>query len=166
MPIGPVLYLVRRLEAAGCVVIEEDFETTRVNGLSQWIGDHPVILINSRPPTDRRRLIFAHELDHLSLHSSIATADMEEEANAFAAEFLMSEHVIRPELRNLSLGKLIDLKHERGVSMQAIFERAYRLGLVTSHDGADFYRSLNSRGWKKREPASDELPIERTELAQ
>jgi len=48
MPIGPVMHLMRWLEAAGCVVIEEDFETTRVDGLSQWIGDHPVILINSR----------------------------------------------------------------------------------------------------------------------
>lgn len=168
MPIGPVLHLIRWLEAAGCVVIEEDFGTARVDGLSQWIGDHPVILLNSGLPADRKRLTLAHELGHLCLHSSIATAaaGMEEEANAFAAEFLMPEHVIRPELRNLSLGKLIDLKREWGVSMQAIFERAYRLGLVKSHDRADFYRSLNSRGWKVREPASDELPAERAELAQ
>ena len=166
MPIGPVLHLIRWLEAAGCIVIEEDFGTTRVDGLSQWIGDHPVILINGRLLTDRKRLTLAHELGHLSLHSSIATADMEEEANAFAAEFLMPEHVIRPELRNLSLGKLIDLKREWGVSMQAIFERAYRLGLVKLSDRADFYRSLNSRGWKVREPASDELPVEHAEMAQ
>ncbi len=166
MPIGPVLHLIRWLEAAGCIIIEEDFGTTRVDGLSQWIGDHPVILINSGLVTDRKRLTLAHELGHLCLHSSIATADMEEGANAFAAEFLMPEHVIRPELRNLSLGKLIDLKREWGVSMQAIFERAYRLGLVKPSDRAEFYKSLNSRGWKVREPASDELPIERAELAQ
>lgn len=166
MPIGPVLRLIRWLEAAGCVVIEEDFGTTRVDGLSQWIGDHPVILVNSGLVADRKRLTLAHELGHLCLHSSVATADMEEEANAFAAEFLMPEHVIRPELRGLSLGKLIDLKREWAVSMQAIFERAYRLGLVKSSDRADFYRSLNSRGWKVREPVSDELVIERAELAQ
>jgi Zn-dependent peptidase ImmA (M78 family) len=88
---------------------------------------------------------------------------MEEEANAFAAGFLMPEHVIRPELRNLSLGKLIELKREWGVSMQAIFDRAYRLGLVKPSDRAEFYKPLNSRGWKIREPASDELPIERAE---
>jgi Zn-dependent peptidase ImmA (M78 family) len=50
--------------------------------------------------------------------------------------------------------------------MQAIFERAYRFGLVKASDRVDFYRSLNSRGWKVREPVSDELPIERAELAQ
>lgn len=166
MPIGPVLHLVRWLEAAGCFIIEEDFGTIRVDGLSQWIGDHPVVLINNRLPTDRKRLTLAHELGHLCLHSSTATADMEEEANAFAAEFLMPEHVIRPELRNLSLGKLIDVKREWGVSMQAIFERAYRLGLVKPSDRADFYKSLNARGWKVHEPASDELPVERAELVQ
>ncbi|MBV9011676.1 MAG: XRE family transcriptional regulator [Pseudonocardiales bacterium] len=166
MPIGPVLHLIRWLEAAGCVIIEEDFGTTRVDGLSQWVGDHPIILTNSGLGADRKRLTLAHELGHLCLHSSTATADVEGEANAFAAEFLMPEHVIRPELRNLSLGKLIDLKREWGVSMQAIFERAYCLGLVKSCDRMDFYRSLSSRGWKVREPASDELPIEHPELAQ
>jgi Zn-dependent peptidase ImmA (M78 family) len=119
MPIGPVLHLIRWLEAAGCIVIEEDFGTIRVDGLSQWIGDHPVILINRRLLTDRKRLTLAHELGHLSLHSSIAT-----------------------------------------------FERAYRLGLVKLSGRADFYRSLNSRGWKVREPVSDELPVEHAEMAQ
>jgi Zn-dependent peptidase ImmA (M78 family)/DNA-binding XRE family transcriptional regulator len=166
MPIGPVWHLIRWLEAGGCVIIEEDFGTTRVDGLSQWIGDHPVILINSGLCADRKRLTLAHELGHLCLHSSTATADMEEEANAFAAEFLMPEHVIRPELRNLGLGKLIDLKREWGVSMQAILERAHRLGLVKAHDRMDFCRSLNSRGWKVCEPVSDELPIEHPELTQ
>ncbi|MGH8350292.1 MAG: helix-turn-helix domain-containing protein, partial [Pseudomonas sp.] len=35
MPIGPVMHLIRWFEAAGCLVIEEDFGTTRVDGLSQ-----------------------------------------------------------------------------------------------------------------------------------
>ncbi|MGH3763554.1 MAG: ImmA/IrrE family metallo-endopeptidase [Pseudonocardiaceae bacterium] len=62
MPIGSVSHLIRWLEAAGCLVIEEDFGTTRVDGLSQWIGDHPVILINSGLLADRKRLTLAHEL--------------------------------------------------------------------------------------------------------
>jgi hypothetical protein len=50
--------------------------------------------------------------------------------------------------------------------MQAIFERTYRLGFVKLSERTDFYKSLNSRGWKACEPVSDELPIERAELAQ
>ena len=114
MPIGPVRGLVRWLEAAGCLVIEEDFGTTHVDGLSQWIDDHPIVLLNSAAPTDRKRLTVAHELGHLTLHSRDISDDVEGDANAFAAEFLMPSETIRPQLRKLTTGRLHDLKH-RGV---------------------------------------------------
>lgn len=69
MPIGPVRSLIRWLEATGCLVIEEDFGTTRVDGMCHWVDDHPVILLNCAAPTDRKRLTLAHELGHLVLHS-------------------------------------------------------------------------------------------------
>ncbi|WP_200902290.1 MULTISPECIES: ImmA/IrrE family metallo-endopeptidase [Protofrankia] len=112
MPIGPVCSLVRWLEAAGCVVVEEDFGTSRVDGLSQWIDEHPIIMVNLRVPTDRKRLTLAHELGHLCLHSAEVSEDMESEANSFAAEFLMPAEVIAPQLRRITLGKLHDLKRE------------------------------------------------------
>ena len=120
------------LEAAGCLIIAEDLGTSRVDGLSQWIDDYPIIMVNSSAPTDRFRLTVAHELGHMVLHSAFpALNDMESEANAFAAEFLMPEDVIRPQLRNLKIGRLLDLKREYGVSMQALVERAYHLSLLS-----------------------------------
>jgi len=54
------------------------------------------------------------------LHAAaMSVDDVEAEANAFAAEFLMPAEVVRPSLRNLKIGRLIDLKCEYGVSMQA-----------------------------------------------
>ncbi len=97
-----------------------DFGTRRVDGLSQWVGDHPVILFDDAAPPDRVRLTLAHELGHLVLHAAaMSVDDVEAEANAFAAEFLMPAEVVRPSLRNLKIGRLIDLKCEYGVSMQA-----------------------------------------------
>lgn len=165
MPIGPVKNLIRWVEAAGIIVVEEDFGTHRIDGMSQWAGEHAVIVLNGVIPVDRKRLTVAHELGHLVLHSTYVDADVEEQANAFAAEFLMPQHVIEPELSNLTLGKLSDMKLEWGVSMQAIFERAYRMGKVSSDDRQRFYRQLNSRGWKAREPGSDLIPAETPELA-
>jgi Zn-dependent peptidase ImmA (M78 family) len=133
--------------------------------MSQWAGDHAVIILNSALPTDRKRLTLAHELGHLVLHNQYMDADMEEQANQFAAEFLLPAHVIAPQLTNLTLGKLSDLKAEWGVSMQAIFERAYRMGKVSAEERQRFYRQMNSRGWKTREPGSDLLTPERPELA-
>lgn len=165
MPIGPVRNLTRWVESAGVIVIEEDFGTHRIDGMSQWAGEHAVIILNRSLPVDRKRLTIAHELGHLVLHSRYIDADVEDQANQFAAEFLMPAHVIGPQLSNLSIGKLNDLKREWVVSMQALFERAYRMGKVTSEDRTSFYRKMNSRGWKTREPGSDLLPVEAPELA-
>lgn len=165
MPIGPVRNLMRWVESAGILIIAEDFGTHRIDGMSQWAGDHAVIILNSALPTDRKRLTIAHELGHLVLHTNYVDIDVEEQANQFAAEYLMPEHVIAPQLTNLTLGKLADLKVEWGASMQAIFERAYRLGKTTAQERQKFYRQMNSRGWKTREPNSDLLPPETPELA-
>ncbi|OIN80243.1 XRE family transcriptional regulator [Mycobacterium malmoense] len=164
MPMGPVVNLTRWMEAAGCLVFEEDFGTQRIDGLSQWVDDHPVILINANSAPDRRRLTKAHELGHLVLHSNVPTEGMEDEANRFAAEFLMPADEIRHELRRLDLGKLRDLKREWGVSMQALLERAYRMGLVTPDARTKFYKMMNARGWKTNEPDVEFIPVEKPAL--
>lgn len=164
MPLGPVVNLTRWLEGAGVLVFEEDFGTHRIDGLSQWVGDHPVMLINANAPPDRKRLTKAHELGHLVLHSNIATEDMEGEANRFAAELLMPLDEIRPELRKVDLGTLAALKREWGVSMQALLERAYGLKAVTAEERTRFYKMMNARGWKTNEPGSEFLPSERPEF--
>jgi Zn-dependent peptidase ImmA (M78 family)/DNA-binding XRE family transcriptional regulator len=168
MPSGPVRDLVGWLESAGCVVVAEDFGSMtgggRVDGLSQWADDSPVMLVNDRAPTDRLRLTLAHELGHVCLHSDELGGDPEQEANAFAAEFLMPADVIRSELRNLDLGKLHQLKRCWGVSMQALIERAHRLGTVSAGRRTNLYKALSARGWRTREPLSDELSPERPRL--
>ncbi|SFQ64144.1 Zn-dependent peptidase ImmA, M78 family [Amycolatopsis arida] len=164
MPVGPVRNLTRWLEAAGCVVLEENFGTSRIDGMSQWIDDHPIMLINNAVPTDRKRLTLAHELGHLVLHNGLATDDPEREANEFAAELLMPGHVIKPDLCPATIGRLRDLKRVWGVSMQALYERAYSLDMVTSTERATFYRSMNARGWKTMEPDSDLLAPETPQL--
>jgi Zn-dependent peptidase ImmA (M78 family) len=165
MPIGPVRSLIAWLEAAGCLVLVEDFGTSRVDGLSQWVDDHPVILLNARAPVDRRTLTGAHELGHLALHSADATLSMEDEANAFASEFLLPAEVIRPQLRNLTLGRLHDLKREWRVSMQALIERAHHLGVLSGAKRTSLYKAISARGWRIREPVSDELPPDEPSLA-
>jgi len=170
MPSGPVRDLIGWLESAGCVVIAEDFGSMtgggRVDGLSQWVADWPVMLVNSRAPTDRLRLTLAHELGHVCLHGDELGGDPEEEANAFAAEFLMPTDSIRSELRNLSMGRLRGLKRHWGVSMQALIERGYRLGTLSARQRTGLYKTLSARGWRTIEPLSNELSPERPQLAE
>lgn len=166
MPIGAVRNLTRWVESAGVIVVEQDFGTHRMDGLSQWASDYPVVMINSALPADRKRLTLAHELGHLVLHNTYIDADVEAQANEFAAELLMPAHIIESEFRNLTPAKLLAMKQVWGVSMQAIYERAYRMGKVSTGDRQRFYRSMNARGWKVNEPGSDRIPPETPELAQ
>lgn len=166
LPLGPVRNLVSWMESAGIIVIEKDFGSSKVDGLSQWAGDHPVIIVNSIAPTDRKRLTLAHELGHLVMHMHAVGDDLEDEANAFAAAFLMPEETIKPDLRSLKLGKLVDLKREWGVSMSALVERAFQLGTMLKDERTKFYRDLSRRGWRTHEPASDELAPERPRMTE
>jgi len=164
MPSGPVRALTQWIEAAGCVVIQEDFRSAGVDGLSHWIDEIPIIMLNSTAPTDRQRLTLAHEIAHLCLHSQDVTEDMEAQAGRFAAEFLMPAEAIRPELRNLTLGKLLDLKREWEVSVQALIERAWDIKMISAVERTRFYKALSARGWRVREPLSDEMVGESSEL--
>ncbi len=165
MPIGPVRNLTRWIESAGVIVIEEHLGTKRIDGLSQWASDYPVVLLNADLANDRKRWTLAHELAHLVLHSNYVDPDVETQADAFAAEFLMPHHVIEPDLHDLTPSRLIALKKHWGVSMAAIFEHAYRRGKVTAADRQRFYRTMNARGWRRNEPAADAITNETPELA-
>jgi Zn-dependent peptidase ImmA (M78 family) len=90
---------------------------------------------------------------------------MEQQANTFAAEFLMPADVIRPQLRNMKVGQIIDLKRVWGVSMAALVERAFGLAMMTKEQRTSFYKMLSARGWRVSEPASEEIPREEPQLA-
>ena len=95
------------------------------------------------------------------MHSSTHEPEAEEQANQFAAEFLMPEQHIKGELeKSVSVRNLMRLKMIYGVSMQALFERAYQLEIVTQTDRTNFYKMMAKRGWRKNEPQSDALPKE------
>lgn len=164
MPSGPVTNVVRWMEAAGIFVMERTLGTVRLDGLSQRRGATSLVLLNNAPPVDRRRWTLAHELGHLVMHADYADTDMEKQANAFAAEFLMPEAAISPYLRNPTLGSLQALKQEWRVSMQALIQRATSLGRVTRSQQTSLYKQLGNRGWRTREPGSVTLSEEHPQL--
>ena len=82
------------------------------------------------------------------------SADIENEANRFAAEFMMPEKEIGPHLRGLSIQKLAAMKPVWKMSMAAILKRSYDLGKTS----VSMYRKLNTQiskyGFKTAEPVS------------
>jgi Zn-dependent peptidase ImmA (M78 family)/transcriptional regulator with XRE-family HTH domain len=165
LPSGPVKNIMSIIEGAGIIVIKSDFGTRLLDGFT--ISDNfnpPVIYINKDLPGDRQRFTLAHEVAHLIMHSYM-TENMEKEADIFAAEFLMPEVEIKPDLISLTLQKLATLKKKWLVSMGALLYRAKDLF------GADFtnqydylVKQMSRLGYRLREPSELDVPFEEPAL--
>lgn len=156
LPRGPIVNIARTIERAGGIVVQMDFETTKIDAISQWTpGLPPLFFVNAAIPGDRARFSLAHEIGHILLHR-YPVAELELEADQFAAEFLMPEEDIKRDLRNISLGKLIQLKTIWKTSMQALLRRAYDLGRIGESYYRKRYTEIGQSGYRKKEP--NELP--------
>lgn len=154
LPSGPIDNLTEAVENAGVIVIQLDFGTRLLDAMSFRIpGLPPLIFMNSAVPGDRYRFSLAHELAHLVLHNApMDDDDMEDQANKFAAEFLLPANEVRPHLKYPSLGKLGRVKTFWKVSIKALIYNAFQLKLITPSQ----YRGLNvnysKAGYSKGEP--------------
>jgi Zn-dependent peptidase ImmA (M78 family)/transcriptional regulator with XRE-family HTH domain len=160
---GPIRSMIELIEDAGGIIVSMDFGTRQADAVSEWIpGFPPIFLINSAEEVtgDRLRLTLAHEVAHALLHAYPNPA-MEEQANEFAAEFMMPRREIKASLYNLTLIKLAQLKRIWKVSMAALIQRAHELKTITDNQRRYLFMALSKRGQRLREPIETDIPIER-----
>ena len=83
---------------------------------------------------------------------TVPTPNAEKEADRFAAEFLMPEHEVAHDLKEITIAKAANLKLKWRVSMQALIRRARDIRAI----GDARYKSLCVRisqlGYQKNEP--------------
>lgn len=160
---GKIPNLANLLEANGIIVFPFDFETDKIDGLSVITSmGYKIIFSNSSMPEDRKRFSLAHELGHLVMHFDTAPQfeeTVEEEANRFAAEFLLPTEEIVKELSYLNFEKLGMLKKKWNVSMRAILHKAKTIGCIDDKTYRNFQINFSKKGYNKKEPIL--LPIER-----
>src|SRR6185437_12215941 len=109
--------------------------------------------------SDRERLTLCHEIGHLVMHQSVRP-EIEDEANAFAAEFLMPEAEIRAQLADLTIHRLAALKSLWRVSMQALLYRAQELNVIGRGKAQYLWIQLSRLGYRTREPIELDPPRE------
>jgi len=161
MPSGPVENVTELIERAGGIVIPHDFGTVKVDATTLNILGLPPLFFVSRTLTgDRLRFTLAHELGHAVMHS-IPHPRIEDEADRFAAEFLMPAADIGPSLSRLDLAKAARLKPFWKASMAAIIYRAHELGKITDNQYRYLFYQLSSAGFRAAEPAELEIAVER-----
>lgn len=151
---GPILDLTAMIELSGGIVYSYQFGTPKVDAVSQFCDQLPLALffVNADAPGDRTRWNLAHEMGHLFMHDGLSP-NAEQEANRFAAAFLMPAADIRAELSpSFSFGDLMELKLRWKVSMSALVRRAMDLGVIDEAQAKNVYVKMSKRGWMKVEP--------------
>ncbi len=164
LPLGPIKSMVAVIEAAGGVVIPCEFGTDKLDAISQRPPrEPPFFFVSSTAPGDRLRFNLAHELGHIIMHTAPAP-DQEAEAQEFAAEFLIPAREIKPQLAQLDLAKLTDLKRHWKVSMQALIMQAQRLDVISDRQTRSWFMRFGQLGYRKNEPV--QIPREEPSLVQ
>jgi Zn-dependent peptidase ImmA (M78 family) len=156
----PIPHLTRTLERGGVYVATIDFDgdlhAKNHDAFSTWIGamlDRPLIGVRASDSWERTRMSVAHELGHLAMHQARREGDLEAEAYAFAAEFLLPLDALRREWpRNVTLSSLVPVKKTWGMSLASLIEHGYRNGLLSGAQRTSMYKQMSNR----RDPVSGE----------
>jgi Zn-dependent peptidase ImmA (M78 family)/transcriptional regulator with XRE-family HTH domain len=156
---GPAPHLVRLLENHGVLVVFSPPQAASVDAYSFDSRLRPVVVLNPvKHDYYRQRFDVAHELGHLVMHTDAEPGGrtVEDQANRFAAEFLMPAAGIRGELPTTmnaaAWQSLARCKERWGISIQALLYRARRLGALTEVSYRNAMATLTARGWRRTEP--------------
>lgn len=170
---APIANMVSLLERNGIIVGEFATNSRGIDAFYQYYeeGDHPtycVILGTDKKSFYRRQFNCAHELGHILLHerySDLNEIDREEfreredQANAFAAAFLLPEKAFGNDVAAYPnrLSHYVELKKKWNVSIMAMIMRAYSLGYLSSNQYSYLMRQMSTRGYRQIEPLDNSI---------
>lgn len=168
---GPLPSVVGEMETNGIITAQVEVCADKLDAFSQWSEDGtPYVVLGLDKASGARRFFdAAHELGHLVMHRGVDrkrvsdTADwklLENQAHRFASAFLMPESSFKREVWVASLDTFVALKPRWRVAVQAMLMRCRDLGMVNADQMGFLYRELSRRGWRKKEPYDDTLPVE------
>lgn len=156
--LDPIPNVVALLEEQGIKVFEADAPES-FEGFAGHSGETPVMVLNQKRPSDRKRLTALHELGHLVLrfHDRLFSAkDQERLCHAFAGALLIPESVFVESFgghrEQIAARELVEMKVRFGMSCQAIMMRARHLGLVSQSTLQRFFILWRKWGYDRNEP--------------
>ena len=157
-PDTPVRNLLNQLEKNGVFIFALPYIIDEHDSYSVWADSEPrrpVIIISDGKPGDRQRFNLAHELGHLVMHGSFPQGlkKVEDEADLFAAEFLLPEETMKREITPpVTLTSLAELKPRWGVSISTLIVRAEKLKIITERQARYLHMQMREKGWYEQEP--------------
>ncbi|WP_298335380.1 XRE family transcriptional regulator [uncultured Erythrobacter sp.] len=165
---GPIDDVLTVIENAGVIVADDYLVSKKLDGVSRWFDDRPVILLAKDKETGvRRRFDAAHELGHIILHRNVSDRQLiedwqliEDQAMAFAAAFLMPSSSFAHSVRDTSLDSLANLKPIWKVSIAAMLMRLRSLNLIDQTESKNLWKYYSYRKWRGNEPHDNQIDFE------
>lgn len=161
---APIPNMIHLLESKGVRVFSLAEESREVDAFCTWYDSKPFVFLNTLKSAERSRFDAAHELGHLvrdvysMQHGEAQGQEMERQADAFAAAFLMpKESVIANKPPAFTIKYLIKLKRYWGVSLAALAYRYNALSQVTEWTYRNLCIEIAKNGYRTNEPE----PMER-----
>ena len=170
---GPLPNLVLLMEHRGVMIGRDYLAERELDGLSDWIGDRPYVLLNTTKSPARSRLDLSHELGHLTMHRSVDEATLadprsfdllERQAYRFARALLLPASEFAYQVVSGSLDELVAMKSRWQVSVGAMIYRIGDLGLLSKEAVTALWRKHRRAGWHVAEPLEDAVRLERPTL--
>ncbi len=159
MPEDSISNVIGFLEAIGIIVIEID-ASMGFDGFSGMTGKTPIIVLNKKYPSERKRFAALHELGHIVMRfePDVADKEIEKLCHLFAGEMLISSEEMKSKLgdirhRKISLQEFADLQTEFGISIDALMHKAMDFGII----GEPKYRNYNNL--KRTNPAFNAFAV-------
>ena len=156
---APVPNVVHLLEAKGVEIYWLRELSPCLDAVSYWRNGKPFVTMNLGKAGERGRMDAAHELGHLVLHrhKTVEGKQEEDEADRFAAAFLLPRNQFRQECpRLLNFSQLLQLKKRWKTSIGAMIYRGHELGIYSPWIYGKAYRELSAKGWRTNEPEAIE----------
>lgn len=165
----PIDDLMTVIENSGIVVAEDHVDSSKLDGVSQWINQRPFMLLaKDKDGGVRRRFDAAHELGHIIMHQEVKEDDIashlnliEEQAMIFAGAFLLPASAFSSDVTDATLDVLADIKPKWKVSIGAMIKRLGTLNLITDDHQRNLWKYYSYRKWRGNEPYDDRLEVER-----
>lgn len=161
---APIPNMIHLMESKGIRFFSLAEETRDVDAFCTWYEGKPFVFLNTIKSAERSRFDAAHELGHLvrdlytMQHGLSHGSEMERQADAFAAAFLMpKESIVVNQPPAYTIKYLLKLKHYWGVSLAALAYRFNSLGLVSEWNYRSLCIEIAKSGYRTNEPE----PMER-----
>ena len=175
----PIENMVNLLENKGIIVSTLNVGKKTIDAFTQVhiINNkekYCVVLSNDKQSVARRNFDAAHELGHIILHKHIEKLEelsseeqrkLEEQANSFAAAFLLPKNEFFNDLKDpINLEYYKELKKKWKVSIAAMVMRARDLGRINNSQYVKLVKTMNYRKWRVREPLDNQWKLQETIL--